>query len=487
MMRYIKNYSDFLLEKKETLLLTTELENVLKMFPVKKIDRLRTSIIKNLLDKYKTEKSIANLKTYDKLNFLYAKYPVNRIYSNKLNNIEDYIVANPDVYLPNDIEEIVKLSDEWHISLESDDISNIERTDETENTDRFLEFPDMYYWINLNTEYSADEANNMGHCGRDAGKILFSLRDGNNQSHITVSYSRKEEGVYQIKGRNNSKPKEIYHPYIIALFLNEKYPIKFILSGSYKPENDFNMMDLTETERKDLLSAKPSLEYTDSIFEDYLNHHKYTECVAILMNGYRYKGYEKYVYTNAIDAVLDIVEEKDFSGKDAYNDIQKDVIIKNMINVKIVVGKPNLLDILKRIVKLTDITILPDGSSGLVICLNHNTAEAVEILLQSGVNPNEKERFIGGLIPLSNYISKINQENDDEYYKKIDLMLKYGAKSEMLSLLKIIFRGDEILTNILIDYKFYIGYDEGDIKTCIERAKKEGFSKETIQKMEKLI
>jgi hypothetical protein len=66
-------------------------------------------------------------------------------------------------------------------------------------------------------------------------------------------------------------------------------------------------------------------------------------------------------------------------------------------------------------------------------------------------------------------------------------MLKYGAKSEMLSLLKIIFRGDEILTNILIDYKFYIGYDEGDIKTCIERAKKEGFSKETIQKMEKLI
>jgi hypothetical protein len=61
----------------------------------------------------------------------------------------------------------------------------------------------------------------------------------------------------EMKGRNNDKPIEKYHPYIVALL---KQPfIKGIVGGGYAPENNFSLADLPDDQTEALVKMKPSL------------------------------------------------------------------------------------------------------------------------------------------------------------------------------------------------------------------------------------
>lgn len=143
----------------------------------------------------------------------------------------------------------IKLSDKWHKSLQVG--STLQNTDKLKRGDEangviFLRFPDGYYWVNLKTQYSKEEETLMGHCADTnlPNGVLLSLRDKSSNSHITVGYSESEKFVNEIKGKNNSKPKEKYHKYIIGLLLNNKYPIKEKVLSNYKPHLDFHISDL---------------------------------------------------------------------------------------------------------------------------------------------------------------------------------------------------------------------------------------------------
>jgi hypothetical protein len=245
-------------------------------------------------------KDFSTLNTQNKLNILFNSNDIARIlyrkYYEKLVSVIDYI--NTNNISANNFEELYQKSVQWHEDISKGatsqrDNNKVVRKDEIEGTDKFITYPNGWYWINLNVDYSQDEADNMGHCGRDAGKILFSLRDNNSNSHITVSYKESEKAMYQCKGRGNRKPKSEYHKYILDMILNNTYPVNLLLTGSYRPDLDFNLMDLSEEERDELINKKPELEYIDNMFENYLNEKMWDKIVAMTENGFAYGGYKK--------------------------------------------------------------------------------------------------------------------------------------------------------------------------------------------------
>lgn len=168
--------------------------------------------------------------------------------------------------------DLVLHSKEWHDSLEigQGDINY------KEENPTILDFTDEngngFYWADLNTKYSPEECNRMGHCGKSSYGYLYSLRQvipiNNkyklNKSVLTAAIG--EDGVmYQLKGVKNSKPKDEYHQYILPLFNvtdegvdGEDYLIQGF-GSEYAADQDFKLSDLPEETLKDLYPNRPEL------------------------------------------------------------------------------------------------------------------------------------------------------------------------------------------------------------------------------------
>ena len=154
---------------------------------------------------------------------------------------------------------------EWHDSLEIGDAA----INYVEKNDILLDYRDEngegFYWVDLETNDSNEECQRMGHCGRtNSGNTLYSLRETRklnkdytiNRSHLTAALGKEDNVIYQLKGSKNSKPKEIYHPFIIDLILNGN--IKGF-GYEYDSKNDFNVSDLSDLEFHQLYLQKPEL------------------------------------------------------------------------------------------------------------------------------------------------------------------------------------------------------------------------------------
>ena len=163
---------------------------------------------------------------------------------------------------------------EWHNSLEVGQ----GKINYVEEYPIILDFRegggDGFYWVNLQTNYSEEECERMGHCGRTGyGNTLYSLREYKtlpggkytlNESHLTASIG--DDGtLYQLKGPKNSKPKEEYHNLILPLFYvlggeGEEYDYLIRGFGSeYASQLDFKISDLGENTIKSLYSDRPEL------------------------------------------------------------------------------------------------------------------------------------------------------------------------------------------------------------------------------------
>ena len=169
----------------------------------------------------------------------------------------------------------------WHDQLQIG--SGKINYDETNKV--ILDFRDSdglgYYWVDLDTTNSPEECDRMGHCGR-ANENLYSLRSFEkisdkftlNKSHITAAIS--DDGtVTQMKGPKNSKPSVELHKYILPLFeltnddpdiFDSTYFIERFKS-SYRPETDFQILDLPKEELMNLKSLRPDL--FDGLFMKY--------------------------------------------------------------------------------------------------------------------------------------------------------------------------------------------------------------------------
>jgi hypothetical protein len=104
----------------------------------------------------------------------------------------------------------------------------------------FIEFPNGYKWLDLETCNSPEEGSAAGHCGSSAGN-LYSLRDKDNKIHVTAAVENGK--IVQMKAPGNKKPHSYTHPYILEFLKNSK--IKGFKPGEYMPETDFQITDLS--------------------------------------------------------------------------------------------------------------------------------------------------------------------------------------------------------------------------------------------------
>lgn len=166
-------------------------------------------------------------------------------------------------------QEAFEQAEEWHDSLESKKSENYQEKHEIVIDYRVDGVG--FYWAHLNASTSEEEKTRMGHCGSKYGTTLFSLRkihpNGDGESYVTLA--RTPEGIVsEVHGKRNSKPKQIYRQYIIDFLLNKKYPVKGLtLQGVYKPEDNFQLEDLTPDELKMLFEKNKDIKF-NYIFGD---------------------------------------------------------------------------------------------------------------------------------------------------------------------------------------------------------------------------
>jgi hypothetical protein len=125
----------------------------------------------------------------------------------------------------------------------------------------------QYYWAYIPSSFCSRESQRMGHCGRTAsGNNLFSLRSVRpiakgqtvTDSHITISYGVWDGKIFQCKGKNNSKPKPEYYPYIFDFIVEACHfssPGHFQslrpftgFESEYNSSNDYGWDDMTMAE-----------------------------------------------------------------------------------------------------------------------------------------------------------------------------------------------------------------------------------------------
>ena len=146
-------------------------------------------------------------------------------------------------------------ANEWHDNIKATGVVI------NEKGTVLMTFEDGHYWIDLETNSDEDEANAMGHCGTTTyGDTLYSLRR-KQSPHVTTAIKSSEGEIFQMKGRNNEKPTEKYHSYIVELLsypnvsenvriINEFQPITQFSTIEYDPDQDFHLSDLSGKDLK---------------------------------------------------------------------------------------------------------------------------------------------------------------------------------------------------------------------------------------------
>ena len=136
-----------------------------------------------------------------------------------------------------------------------------------------LQCPDQYAWVDLERPSCRIEADAMGHCGNGGSRgseTILSLRKrvhfrGELWWYPVCTFILHPGGILgEMKGRNNDKPQEKYHPYILAL-LKSNF-IHEIQGGGYLPEHNFALNDLDRDEREALLAQKPELGNAEDMY-----------------------------------------------------------------------------------------------------------------------------------------------------------------------------------------------------------------------------
>lgn len=139
--------------------------------------------------------------------------------------------------------------------------------DQEEYSKVIKSFQDGWKWVDLQGSCSPEEAKDMGHCGNDDRGDLWSLRDPNAKSHITLTITNDGK-IVQMKGAGNSKPNKKYFKYIASL-LAEPSLVKSVKQNRFHDAeldpNDFTFSDLGENGMKWVLERNPELNYDNKL------------------------------------------------------------------------------------------------------------------------------------------------------------------------------------------------------------------------------
>ncbi len=164
------------------------------------------------------------------------------------------------------VDEADKQQKEWHESLINQSNSNLEE----DGISTVMTFPDGYQWVSVFGENSLTrEGEIMKHCVgsyyeevKNEGTQIFSLRDPDNDPHVTIEYQSDANGIAQIKGSSNKQVSEKYR----------KYCIDFICRKQYDYIKDLDKLDLTDSKMRSILEEAGTFiseHYKDTTFEGY--------------------------------------------------------------------------------------------------------------------------------------------------------------------------------------------------------------------------
>jgi len=181
-----------------------------------------------------------------------------------LNNVYNYIKDwrdSPDVPSVNlrnmTWDEAERLSREWHESLGSGkSVSDI-----LDEKDKIIhKFNNGFYWVLRESNTCEKSRESMGHCATASKSDMYLFRlIKNDEEFITADYDPNDKYIIQLKGKANTKPKEIYYPYIIWLIADSGYIDELRTNKGYSTETNFHLSDLNEKELKYIISKNSNL------------------------------------------------------------------------------------------------------------------------------------------------------------------------------------------------------------------------------------
>lgn len=122
-----------------------------------------------------------------------------------------------------------------------------------------VDLPGGWRFVDLEGNSDAVEAAEMQHCGRDGRGTLVSLRDPQNNAHVTMTYNKDNNVVWQIKGKQNSIPVEKYWPAIRQFFAKTKADLK---------DDDIKKSELGQE-----LGFEPPKDDYDGVDYDFIERH----------------------------------------------------------------------------------------------------------------------------------------------------------------------------------------------------------------------
>jgi len=159
-----------------------------------------------------------------------------------MQGIVDWVRNTPNILLKDyDWDGAIAAADQYHTNMTTSSIEGIE-TNTVIKT-----YKDGFYWVDLESKQDSCEASAMGHCASTSkGDTLYSLRKFEKSTNtvepfITISISPDDGVWYQCKGKKNSKPKSVYHPYIADILIQGE---TFKYDTEYDSGNDFTNVDL---------------------------------------------------------------------------------------------------------------------------------------------------------------------------------------------------------------------------------------------------
>jgi hypothetical protein len=160
--------------------------------------------------------------TKDEVKWIATEYQKKaKIELNTLRNVLDYLRAEKPDLSKLSYQKAVQNSIQWHEQFKG----KADSTGEYNTKQVILKLDKGYTWVEVPVEDLKTEGDNMGHCvgGDDYitkvenGRAkIYSLRDNNNQPHVTIEIDSKDR-VIQVQGKENKEPIEKYHAFICRL------------------------------------------------------------------------------------------------------------------------------------------------------------------------------------------------------------------------------------------------------------------------------
>ena len=222
------------------------------------------------------KKSPAYHQANNKLNF------VNNLRT-QMQGIIDWVSNTPNVILKQYTwDTALAAAHQYHHNLVAANIEGIET-----NT-IIKKYNDGFYWVDLESTRDRCEASAMGHCATTHNAdTLYSLRKFEQATNtiepfITLAISPDEGKWVQCKGKNNSKPKPVYHPYIADILVSSN---ALTYKSEYDSANDFTdatLISYIEDNKKEFENADDILEKISANrvsvkqFHDILKNYSFT-------------------------------------------------------------------------------------------------------------------------------------------------------------------------------------------------------------------